>query len=151
MSLGARYRHYTEQQRADTLAVFDSSLSVRGTARKMGIPTTTVRDWLADRNKAAPPEKQEAAKRDLLLALDEARWLYLDRLTEPNAVKTTSGYYAAITFKTLNEAHQLLRGGPTARFSLADFLRGAGFGKTDAVEGEFQEVKPIPSQTGGSQ
>ena len=36
-----------------------------------------------------------------------------------------AGYYAAMTLKALNEAHQLLSGGPTARIegNLADFLR----------------------------
>ena len=53
-----------------------------------------------------------------------------------------------MTFKQLNEAHQLLSGGPTQRFSLADYLRGTIM-KTEAVEGEFQEVKPIPSKAGG--
>jgi transposase-like protein len=138
-------RHYTEQQKADALATYDSTLNVNGTAKKHGLPENTFRRWLKKRDIMVPIEKQEAAKRDLLGELDKARWLYLDRLTEDQAVKTTSGYYAAITFKTLNEAHQLLSGGPTARFSLADYLRGVG--RTDSIDGEFKEQTQLPAKT----
>ena len=59
------------------------------------------------------------------MLLDQGRFAYAKRLLEPQAIATTSGYYAAMTLKALNEAHQLLSGGPTARIegNLADFLR----------------------------
>lgn len=139
-----RIRKYTEQQKADALAVYDSTLSAKGTAKKMGIPSRTLRDWLKDRDKAARAEVRDESKRVLLAELDKARWAYLDRLMESEAISQTSGYYAAQTFKTLNEAHQLLSGGPTARFSLADYLRGAMSEPQPAIEAEFK-VTSLPS------
>lgn len=143
-----KYRVYTQEQKADALAAYASTGNAKGTAKKMGVPGSTMRDWIADPEKAAPAAKREAAKRDLLKELDTARWAYLDRLSDPAVVNQERGYYAAQTFKTLNEAHQLLSGGPTARFSLADYLRGAGFGKADSLEGEFKEVPA--AVTGGT-
>ena len=68
--------------------------------------------------------------------------MYLDRLMEPDAVSKTSGYYAAITLKVLNEAHQLLTGGPTARIegNLADFLKSTG-----AVSKPAELPKQLPA------
>lgn len=124
-------RHYTEKAKADALAVLQAhGGNVSGAAKALGIPEATLRLWSTEQGKqrAAPAETREESKKDLANTLTQARWLYLERLMDPAAVKTTSGYYAAVTFKVLNEAHQLLTGGPTARIegNLADFLRGSG-------------------------
>lgn len=142
-------RSYTPQQRSDCLATYDSLHNASQAAKAHGLPVGTLRRWLKDRDAAAPQDMREASKRDLLAELNSARFQYLDRLKEDQAVRTTSGYYAARTFETLNQAHQLLSGGPTQRFSLADYLRGAMKPVAPAAEGQFT-VTQVPSETGGS-
>ena len=119
-------RHYSDKDRADGLAILASvGGNVSEAARKSHVPVSTMRLWNADNLRAAPAEVQQESKKDLLLLLDQGRFAYAKRLLEPQAIATTSGYYAAMTLKALNEAHQLLSGGPTARIegNLADFLR----------------------------
>jgi transposase-like protein len=119
-------RHYSDKDRADALAVLEANGgNVSGAAKTIGVPEATLRLWAADNQRAAPADVREESKKDLLLLLDQGRFAYAKRLLEPQAISTTSGYYAAMTLKALNEAHQLLSGGPTARIegNLADFLR----------------------------
>jgi len=119
-------RHYSDKDRADALAVLEANGgNVSGAAKTIGVPEATLRLWAADNQRAAPADVREESKKDLLLLLDQGRFAYAKRLLEPQAIATTSGYYAAMTLKALNEAHQLLSGGPTARIegNLADFLR----------------------------
>lgn len=133
-------RWYSEKEKADALAAVDANGgSIWVTAKKLSIPYVTLKLWVAagttgngDQRPKLPVTTTEVlteSKRDLLQALDRSRWLYLDRLSEPKAVEQTSGYYAAITFKTLNEAHQLLSGNATSRteLSLASFLESGSY------------------------
>lgn len=129
---------YTERERADALtALYANGGNVTGTARQLGIPRATLDLWAGGtgqrtaalpvevrEERLAPLAVREASKRDYLKELEGARWLYLDRLKQPDAVEKTSGYYAAVTTKILTEQHQLLSGGATSRteLSLASFL-----------------------------
>lgn len=104
------------------------------TAKQTGISYQLLSQW----NKAAVGEslgKREMqpiatqqvlndAKRDYQEHLVKARWAYMDRMLDPEAIATTSGYYAAMTTKILTDQHQLLSGGATSRteLSLASFL-----------------------------
>ncbi len=131
-------KHYSDQDRANALAALKAHDGHIGrTAEATGIPPATLYLWAGvghsrvrdlpvevREQRLAPLEVREQAKRDLIGTLDQARWLYLDRLMEPDAVAKTSGYYAAVTTKILTEQHQLLSGGATARteLSLASFL-----------------------------
>lgn len=142
--VGYRYRQYTEQQKADAFAIYDSMLNKAGAAAKAGVPEGTFRRWLDARDKV-PEELQKEARGSLLQELDKARWLYLEHLMSPAIVAKESGYYASQAFTKLNEAHQLLSGGPTARFSLAEYLKSAA-----VVEAEVRQVKAIPASTGGT-
>jgi hypothetical protein len=130
-------KRFTPAQRADAMAITQATGGPIAAARTLGANPSSVNTWMKDPEKAAPLEVREAAKRDLLQALDNARWKYLTRLTEDAVVNKESGYYASQSFKILNEQHQLLSGGPTARFSLADYLKTA----MQPVEGEFKELK----------
>lgn len=133
-------RKYTGQQKADVLTSVALTSNVAGSAKQHDVPVSTARRWVAEPDKHTTPTEREESKNSLLSELDKARWKYLTRLMDDAVVNKESGYYASQSFKILNEQHQLLSGGPTQRFSLADYLRGA------AIEGEFKEV---PATTGG--
>lgn len=144
-------RFYTDRERADALAALEANGgNVWATAKNLGIPHATLNQWSggsATRAAVAVIQRPEVAqvnqesKRDLLKALEHARWLYLDRLTDPDAVAKTSGYYAAVTTKILTEQHQLLSGGATSRaeLSLASFL---GSVTTEALPAGGEKTNP---------
>lgn len=127
-------RRYSEQQKADALAALQANgMNVSATAAQLGIPRPTLDLWamtlrsggeLAVSQRLAPLDKQHGAKRDLLGALDSARWLFLEHATQPEVIAKESAYYAVQSFDKLNNAHQLLSGGATSRteLSLASFL-----------------------------
>lgn len=127
-------RTYTDKQKADALALYDALKSPTKAAKNFGFPVRTVEKWIKYRENI-PIEAREEAKKDLLTELDKARWKYLNRLSDDAVVNKESGYYASQSFKILNEQHQLLSGGPTQRFSLAEYLRTA-----ITTEGEFKEL-----------
>jgi transposase-like protein len=119
-------RHYSDKDRADALVLLKANGgNCAKTGKQLGYPAQTIALWRDDNQRATTPELLAESKKDLLLLLDQGRFAYAKRLLEPQAIATTSGYYAAMTLKALNEAHQLLSGGPTARIegNLADFLR----------------------------
>ncbi len=132
---GTKRRWYSEQEKADALAAVDSNGgNLWVTARKLTIPYVTLKQWyqagVEGRDRMQPVTTAQVltdAKRDHIQALKAARWLYLDRLSEPEAVAKTSGYYAAVTWKVLNEGIALAEGGATSRveLSLASFLTQA--------------------------
>lgn len=111
-----RQRHWVPEARAEVLAVLIANGgNVSKTARETGAPGATIRMWRDAPEKAAPAEVRERARKELADEVDEVRWLYLDRARDPNAVRTTSGFYAVQAFQKLTEAHQLLTGKPTQR------------------------------------
>lgn len=128
-------RHYSDQERADALAVLKAhGNNYSKAARAAGIPRATIKLWSVDRkgvsdedakSRAAPLEMRQRSEKELTDRLKLARFQYLDHLMTEAVVLKESGYYSAQTFKILNEQHQLLTGGPTARIegNLADFLR----------------------------
>lgn len=141
---------YSERDKADALEVVRTSgESLYAVSKKLGIPYMTLSEW-ASADRGDKPEMQPLAstqvrdesKRDHLAALKRARWLYLDRLSEDEAVAKTSGYYAAVTWKVLNEGIALAEGGATSRveLSLASFLTQAslpgGGDQTNPERGE---------------
>lgn len=91
-----------------------------------GIPLRTLARWKS-LAKAADlrPTAAQRAKSTILKRLDLARSRYLEHLMAPETVAKESGYYATMAFHKLNDAHQLLAGGPTSRIegTLTDFLR----------------------------
>lgn len=128
---------YREQQKADALAIAASQANVSVAAELAGVPQSTLRDWLKRPDTHVPVETRDLAKRDFAQAIDVARWAYLGRALEPDAIASTSGYYAGQTVRSLTEVHQLLTGGPTARVEgLFAFLAAyRGGGESDRDEG----------------
>lgn len=116
-------RTYTLEERAHALAVLKAKGgNLRGTARDLGMPVKTLRDWrdgvLKRGDDPVPEALKRRAEKDLAGAIDRIRWRYLRRAAEANAIRTTSGYYAVQTAHKLTEMFQLLTGGPTARVEL---------------------------------
>lgn len=108
-------RRYSPEQRAQVLAVLKASGGkVKPTSRETGVPPQTIRAWRDAPDQYAPAEIRAKAERDLATEVDEVRWLYLERAREVGAIRSTSGFYAVQAFQKLTEAHQLLRGEPTA-------------------------------------
>lgn len=128
---------YREQQRADALAIASAESNVSVAAQLAGVPRSTLADWLARPDSVTTPNQRDLAKRDFAQAIDVARWAYLGRALEPDAIASTSGYYAGQTVRSLTEVHQLLTGGPTARVEgLFAFLAAyRGGGESDRDEG----------------
>ena len=131
-------RSYSDRERADALVALQANGgNAELTSREIGIPVPTLRLWAgAGRSRLgllpevqrmerlAPLSVHSDAKRDLLGALDSARWLFLEHATRPEIIAKESAYYAVQSFDKLNNAHQLLSGGATSRteLSLASFL-----------------------------
>ena len=96
---------------------------VQDLALRTGISIRTLTGWKAQAKAAAVPyNAAEMAKKDVLELLQEGRLTTLRHAIDPEIVALESAYYASMAFRNLNEAYQLLTGGPTHRIDLATFL-----------------------------
>ena len=120
---------YREKAKAQAMAILEASPSIAYAARATGVPRTTLNDWKRDpESSLITTEERLKAKKHFAERVEEVRSLYLERAMEPDAVAKTSGFYAVLSVKHLNEVHQLLTGGPTHRVDLATFLTTVGGG-----------------------
>lgn len=118
-------RHYTDADRAAAIAAYDAEPD--GKARETraadaaGVPRSTLQEWLADRDNAAPPDiRQETTEalgdvfnRVARLALQQAETVLATGEADPARLKD---YMVAAAIATDKE--QLLAGMPTSRVAM---------------------------------
>lgn len=107
-------RRYESDEQAAALAVLAvNGGNVSKTARELGIPRMTLRDWAAARKlwPSVDAERVEDAKRDLAEALERVAWQLLDAI--PGKIEAASLAQVATGMGIAIDKARLIRGEPT--------------------------------------
>ncbi len=80
-------RHYSDEERAEALAIADSCEAVAEAARQAGVPRGTLRRWLNERDRAAPAHLRHEKKREA-----EERWAKVEDKSLVLAEATLDGF-----------------------------------------------------------
>lgn len=107
-------RHYSDADRANGLAMLDANAgNVSRTSRAIGIPRATLQAWIADRDRAAPPDLRHEQTATLADLFEREAHAALERA---GMVRDDARYQQLMTGAAIaTDKAQLLRGGATAR------------------------------------
>lgn len=123
----AKGRSYSIEDKAKALAVLNSNGgNVKRTARELGIPANTLRDWRNDPDSAAPVELREQKEAELESSLESIALRYAAALDDDIVVRaiiaSRDPSKLAFVLGIVVDKLQLLRGKPTANISLTDWI-----------------------------
>ncbi len=108
-------KHYTEKERAAALAALEINKGVVArTARELGIPRSTLNEWVSENRhhkKEAVEEEMPAARADLAERLDRIAHSILDFI--PAALPEAQLKELTVALGIVVDKKQLLRGQPT--------------------------------------
>lgn len=125
-------RHYSDRERAAALAIYDSTADqahrLRDAARQAGVPVSTLRGWIQDRDAAAPADVRTQEKEALADVYDRVAFRAAslqDRVMawlEEQPPEVVARFLTELnrTGGTATDKSQLLRGNPTARVETRD-------------------------------
>lgn len=125
-------RHYSDADRAAALAVYDSTADqvhrLRDAARQFGVPVTTLRGWIQDRDAAAPAEVRTQEKETLASVYERVAFRAAslqDRVMawlEIQPPEVVAKYLSDLNRSggTATDKAELLRGRPTQRVESRD-------------------------------
>ena len=120
----AHYRHWSDEQKAAALAAVDAagadeSLAVTRVSRNMKIPRSTLRVWVADRDRAAPAHLRQEKKLDLTQAIRDE----IEAVLKAMGTTRADADYRALTIALgiLVDKMQLLTNKPTEISEVRDW------------------------------
>lgn len=130
-------RHYSDADRAAALAVYDSTAAdakgrLTQAARQADVPRSSLQLWIADRDRAAPPEVRQEKRAELgevwgdiahrALGLTGDALKHLESLPDEERGKAALGHLPDLNrvAGTATDKHELLDGKPTERLAVFD-------------------------------
>lgn len=114
-------RQYSDKDKATALTVLDANGgSLRKTAREIGIPPTTLKEWKDGRVNPHVAELRTVKKGELAERFDDATDMMLDVLHEK--LKDATLQQVVTSIGILQDKSQLLKGRPTDRTEVLDNL-----------------------------
>lgn len=119
---GIRGANLTDEQIERIKQVFADTGSVRGTARALSLPVSTVKTHCkrTDEYVQIRTEKRTALIGNIAEELAAVRQLYLDHLKQPLVIASASAKDAAVIVGVFTDKHQLVTGEATERTEHVD-------------------------------
>lgn len=108
---------YSDRFKAQALLMVDLCKgNISEAARKLEISDDTLYGWVKNNSGIHPEvlEIKDAVKRPLADEFERNAFLFLERASDPQAIKETSAYYAQIAATDAAKSSLLLRGQPTS-------------------------------------
>ena len=107
-------RQYSDEEKANALAVLAANGGdLRGTARSLGIPKSTLENWAAQRVSAAVSELADTKKKDLADELENIALKLVEAM--PDKMQDATLQQIATSLGIAIDKMQLLRGKATER------------------------------------